>query len=347
MGICRNSISSSLTLLALVASCGVTWAAGRGVQPNTDVGIDPYYTGSLLTPSPAVPRAGLLAFEPYVIATRSPQTYGTGGGLRGSTDTTSSLATFTIIKYGITDNLTAAVFPQSMINHDAMGFDSGSRVGDLPLELEYLLARQDKVTGKPSITLYAGLVAPTGRYDMLPNASDGQGNGTYRARAQILLQSLQFALSEHPVRLRAYANAITPLSTTDVHGVSTFGTAAGFAGTGRAGTVFGIGGSVEYSVTQKFVLALDAFYTASTSSHAYGRAFDGAAASLRSGHSDTLQIAPQIEYSLGPRFGIVAGVNLSVEGHNTGQIIQPQIAFNYVFDTAKGLETFVNPYTGP
>ena len=337
--------------LVRVAFAAVTLAPGVALaldaQKNSDVGIDPYYVGSLLSPSPAVPRAGLMAFEPYVIATRNPASYGIGGSLTHKADATSSLATFTIIKYGITDDFTLNIEPQSAIDHDALGFDSGSRISDLPVELEYLLTRQDKVTGKPSITLNAGIQAPTGRYDGLPNASDGQGVGTYRARAGITLQSLIFGQSQHPIRLRGYFAALVPLSTTDVHGISTFGTTdASFNGVGRSGLTYGTGGSVEYSVTQKLVFALDVFYSAGLSNHVYGSTLGGAAFSSRSGFSDTLQIAPAIEYSLGPRFGVIAGVALSVEGHNTSQILQPQIAFNYVFDTSKGFETFVNPYTG-
>ena len=344
----RFRLLASSSLVAVVGLLGaLSSARAEDVQKNSNTGIDPYYTGSLLSPSPAVPRAGLLAFEPYVIYSRSPEKYGLRGGLGSVANPGSSLGTFTLIKYGITDRLTVAVFPQTAINYDARGFDSGSRIGDLPIELEYRIVDQDKVTGKPSITFNAGVQAPVGRYDLLPNASDGQGVGTYRARAGVTLQSLIFGQSLHPIRLRAYAATLVPLSTTDVHGISTFGsTDTSFAGVGRSGLTVTGGGSVEYSVNQRLVLAFDLFYTSSQSNHLYGTTAGAVFSSSRSGFSDTLQIAPQIEYSLGPRFGVVAGVALSVEGHNTSQVIQPQIAFNYVFDTSKGLSTFVNPYTG-
>ncbi len=339
-----SAVSACVLAMALPGA-----AFAENGQPNSNVGIDPYYTGSLLSPSPAIPKAGLLAFEPYVLYTTNPATYGLGGGVRHNTDATNQISTFTLIKYGITDNFTINIDPQTAINRDAFGFDSGSCIGDLPVELEYLLTRQDKVTGKPSITLNAGVQVPTGRYDQLPNASDGQGAGTYRARAGITLQSLFFGQSEHPIRVRLYGNALVPLSTTDVHGISALGTDSGFNGTGRSGLSYNVGTSVEYSITQKLVFAIDAVYSAAQSNHVYGSVFTGTAFtpfSARSGHSDVLQIAPQFEYSTGSRFGIVAGVNFSAEGHNTAQFIQPQIAFNYVFDTSKGLSTYVNPYTG-
>lgn len=339
--------SAAATLLFVAALPGA--ARAIDVQPNSNVGIDPYYTGSLLSPSPAVPVAGLLAFEPYVIYTTNPSTFGLNGGIRHNTDATNQLSTFTLIKYGITDSFTINIDPQTAINRDAFGFDSGSRIADLPVELEYLLIRQNKVTGAPSVTLAAGLQAPTGRYENLPNASDGQGAGTYRARAGITLQSLFLGQSQHPIRVRLYGNALVPLATTDVHGISAFGTDSGFNGTGRSGLSYNIGTSIEYSFTQRLVFAVDFAYSAALSNHVYGSTFNGTGFTpfdARSGHSDLLQIAPAFEYSLGPRFGIIAGVNFLAEGHNTSNFIQPQIAFNYVFDTSKGFSTFVNPYTG-
>jgi hypothetical protein len=337
----------SLALAGLLASSVPALAENAPATPNP--GIDPYYTGSLLSPSPAIGQAGILAFEPYVIYQRNPGSYGVNGGVAHSTNATSSLSTFTLIKYGITDNFSINVDPQTSINMDSMGFNSGSRIDDLPVEFEYLVTRQDKVTGKPSITLNAGVQTPTGRYENLPSASDGQGSGTYRARAGITLQSLFFGQSLHPIRVRVYGNTLVPLGSTDVHGISTFGTGTGFNGTGYSGLSYGVGTSVEYSITQKLVFALDVFYNGALSSSVNGSVLAAGALTpfnARSGFSDVLQIAPAIEYSLGPRFGIIAGVNFSAEGHNTAQFIQPQIAFNYVFDTSKGLSTFVNPYTG-
>jgi hypothetical protein len=80
-------------------------------QPNTAIGIDPYYTGSLLSPSPAISTQGLLAFEPYVIYTRNPGAFGPRGGLTPSTNEATALQTFTLIKYAITDRLSIEALP--------------------------------------------------------------------------------------------------------------------------------------------------------------------------------------------------------------------------------------------
>ncbi len=315
---------------------GITPALADDAQKNTTIGIDPYYTGSLLSPSPAVPQAGLYAFEPYVIQTINPGKYGVRGGLSPSSDASSSTATLTLMKYGLTDNLSIELLPQSQINMDEKGFDSGSQAGDLPIELEYLVTRQDKKTGKPSITISAGVDVPTGRYKNLYSGFDGQGAGTYRGRLGVLAQSLLFGESDHPVRIRTYITGAIPLAPVSVQNISSFGTITGFNGTGRTGLAGTTGASVEYSFTQRLVFATDIFYAAGRSNVAYG--FEGnKPVTLRSGTFDDLQLAPAFEYSFNDVFGLIMGVAFSVEGHNTSQIVQPQIAFNFVLDSTKPL----------
>lgn len=323
---------------ALMVGAGValvaTGARADDKQTNSAIGIDPYYTGSLLSPSPAVPRAGLIAFEPYVIETINPGKYGVRGGVNPVSDVTSTTGTFTLIKYGITDHLTLGIFPETQINQDEMGFNSGSRIADFPVDLEYRFIDQDKKTGKPSVTFSAGAIVPAGRYENLPSAVDGQGVGTVRGRFGLIAQSLLYGESQHPVRIRVWGDAITPFGPTGLSNISAFGTDTGFRGQGYTGVSGFTGASVEYSFTQRFVLASDIQYTLGRSSDAVG--FQGTKpVSLRSGHFDDLQLAPAFEYSFNDVFGIIMGVAFSVEGHNTSDFVQPQIAFNYVLDSTK------------
>ncbi len=325
----RVLIAASLLLWAGAARAGQAEAL-----PNSDLGIDPFYTGSLLSPSPAVPKAGLYAFEPYVIQTFNPGKYSPRGGLAPVTDATSSTATLTLIKYGITDHLSIELLPQSQINEDRLGFNSGSQVGDLPIELEYRFLDQDKKTGKPSITFSAGVDVPTGRYQNLYSGVDGQGAGTYRARLGLLAQSLLYGQSQHPVRVRVWLNGAVPLGSVPISNISSFGTSFGFQGIGYSGISGTTGVSVEYSITQRLVFSNDIQLAAGRSSVATG--FTGGTSTyLRGGTFDDLQLAPAFEYNFNDYFGIIAGCAFSVEGHNTSQVIQPQIAFNFVLDTTK------------
>ena len=296
-----------------LATAGIL-ALGLGTARAETIGIDPYYTGSLLSPSPAAPKQGLFAFEPYVLYTTSPGTFSPRGGLSPVANEATAVQTFTLMKYGITDNLSIEALPQSSWNFSKQGFDSGSEFSDFPVELEYLVTRQDKRTGKPSVTLSAGIVFPTGKYQNLFNGFDGSGTGTYRLRVGALAQSLLFGESEHPVRIRAYASGVIPLSNASVQGFSTFGTDGQFNGTGYVGATGAVGTSVEYSVTQKLVFALDVVYGFSASNVVVGRELNGTIANSRSGPSDNLQIAPAIEYSFNDNFGLIAGCAIGVAG---------------------------------
>ena len=169
---------------------------------------------------------------------------------------------------------------------------------------------------------------------------------TVRARVGILAQSLLRGESDHPIRIRAYASGVIPLTSTSLQGYSTYDTDGQFSGTGYSAATGAVGGSVEYSVTQKLVFALDAVYGFSSSKVVIGHELNGTLANSRSGPSQNLQFAPAIEYSFNDDFGIIAGCAFSVEGQNTSQVIQPQIAFNYIFDTNKPYFGFQDIFKG-
>ena len=99
-------------------------------------------------------------------------------------------------------------------------------------------------------------------------------------------------------------------------------------------------------MTQKLVFALDAVYGFSSSNVVIGHELNGTLANSRSGPSQNLQFAPAVEYSFNDDFGIIAGCAFSVEGQNTSQVIQPQIAFNYIFDTNKPYFGFQDIFKG-
>lgn len=324
----RIGRASQASIFALACASASPARAG-------DTAIDPWYTGSLLSPSPAAPRAGLLAFEPYVYGSISNYAYGPNGGITRRADPTSSLQTLTLIKYGITDNLSLQIIPTTSDVSDAAGFDSGSQRGDTSAEFEYLLSRGDNRTGAPKVSASVGVNLPTGRFDHLDGPADGSGVGTYRLRLGLLAQSLLFSQSEHPVRVRVYGQGLLPLTGSGITGYSTYGTDGLFRGYATSGAAYDVGASIEYSFTQRFVFALDIYEGYNASSNVRGFEINGPFITSHSGSSASTQIAPAFEYSFNDNFGVIVGVNLSVAGYNTSTIVQPQVALNYVFDTTK------------
>jgi hypothetical protein len=132
-------------------------------------------------------------------------------------------------------------------------------------------------------------VLPTGHYQNLFSKFDGSGTGTVRLRMGALAQSLLFGESQHPVRIRAYASGVVPLTNTNVQGFSTYGTDGQFSGTAYAPATGAVGASVEYSLTQKLVFALDVAYGFSRSNVVIGRESNGLLANTRADRRRTFR----------------------------------------------------------
>ncbi len=172
---------------------------------------------------------------------------------------------------------------------------------------------------------------PTGRYERLATDSDGFGGGTYRARLGLIGQSVLLDNSEHPIRIRVYANGELPLASVGLHGFTTFGTDGVFNGSATAGISGTFGAAIEYSFTQKFVFAFDVFHGFNTANHVHGTENNDSATMFASGAADTTQIAPALEYSFTNNLGIVAGAAFGVAGHNSSRQVEPQIELNITF----------------
>ena len=70
-------------LLIFLAIAGAVGTASAQVAGNAAVQAQ-WFTGSLEAPSPALPKAGLMAIEPYVVYQGNTGTYGNDGGHHGA-----------------------------------------------------------------------------------------------------------------------------------------------------------------------------------------------------------------------------------------------------------------------
>jgi hypothetical protein len=92
----------------------------------------------------------------------------------------------------------------------------------------------------------------------------------------------------------------------------------------------------EYSVTRNWVAALDIVYSDSRPTTVVGRYGPDGIATLssvdsRSASSNSLSLAPAIEYNWTSTVGIIFGAKLVVAGRNTGAAVIPVAAINLVF----------------
>ncbi|MCX5619162.1 MULTISPECIES: hypothetical protein [Bombella] len=288
-----------------------------------------WYTGSLYSPSPALPAPGMIAVEPYVAAGLPAGAFDSNGHLntRKGAGGQHSISQFSLAKYGITDHLSLYLLPTYSYSWGDHQKHSGLKFNDLPVEFQYRLTPHYT----PSITLYFGVNTPTGDYKNLSNASEGVGQGVWALRYGV---HSQFALPffKHAMRVRLWAQVRHPVASTKLRNITSYGTEKGFTGRGHAGPYGNEGGSVELGITKKWVFALDLYHVWSTSNSVNGyNRYTNKNIHYRTGWSGAFNVGPGIEYNWTSSIGGIVGVILPVAGHNTSRSISPQVAVFAVF----------------
>lgn len=288
-----------------------------------------WFTGTLEAPSPALPKAGLVAIEPYLIEQANFGVYDNAGVRQPSQDEVHQATSVTVFKYGITDRLSVEALPSVANARNEQTHVTG--VGDLPAELEYRFNDENNKTGRPSVTAAIGGVVPIGRYDRLHTPLGGLGSGAYSVKGSILLQSLFDTWGNHPVRVRLYGAASEPTGDVSVHDVSVYGTTHGFRGNATPGSSGEGGIGVSYGLTQSWVLACDLLHTSTHGSRVRGVDASGMSVDTTADQSRRTAVAPAMEYSFSGRTGLIAGVEFSVAGRNSASYVAPQIALSMAF----------------
>lgn len=281
---------------------------------------DAWWTGPMLANSAETLPHGHVLVEPYVYDVTS----------KGS-DAFGSRA---YVLYGLTDRLTVGLIPIIGYNRVSQGpSSSGIGLGDQIVQAQYRLTRFREGSWLPTLAVQLQETLPTGRYDMLARASDGLGGGAWATTLGLNAQSYFWMPNGRLLRMRLNLTR-TFSGHADVSGASVYGTGPGFHGTARPGDAFYLGTSFEYSLTRRWVLALDLFR-----SHGAATRVDGSTdpadalpvpVHLQSGSSDAYGYAPAVEYSFNANLGVLLGARVIAGGHHATHSITPAIAINYV-----------------
>jgi len=283
-----------------------------------------WWTGPMLANSAATLPRGHALVETYVFDVHSARA--------------DSLGSLTYMLYGVTDKLTLGLKPSFGFNAVKGGRDSsGVGFGDLTLQAQYRLTKFDAARGVPALAISLQETLPTGRYDRLgARPADGIGSGAWGTTVALYAQHY-FWLPNGRI-LRGRINVSETFSgKAPLHDVSVYGTGDGFSGSARPGRSFYLGGSLEYSVTKRWVLGLDATWTHNGPTHVAGVGkpdpVTGAAPAVRLDHgpSDAFALAPAIEYSWTPNLGVLLAARFIPKGRNVTPSVTPAIAINAVF----------------
>jgi hypothetical protein len=299
-------------------------ASAQLVTPNAAP--NQWFTGSLEAPSPALPKGGMLALEPYFVLQSNTGVYGDDGAHHSVKNDTSTFESLLVIKYAMTDRLTIQALPSLSHSWASHAAPTGASFGDLPVELEYRVMNGNFRNGAPSVTLDLGVTAPTGAYDKLSKALDGVGAGDWSLKEGIAVQSLFDTGGNHPVRLRGWAQAFEPLDDPSVSGASVYGSASGFRGHATPGTSGQIGIAGGYALDQRWVLALDLVDTYGNGFHLDGAAPNQIAIDAHGPTQNSIALAPAFEYNWSADGGMIFGIEFTAAGRNTPSYFAPQIA---------------------
>ncbi|GBQ76431.1 hypothetical protein AA15237_2254 [Komagataeibacter xylinus NBRC 15237] len=329
----------AIPFLVALASLSSAQAAGTGNgtaagSQGVNEHYTQWYTGSLVSPSGALTKKGVFAWEPYFAYSQPVGNLDSVGRAAPIKDRAHMVSSFTLYKYSITNSISLQMTPTISYGWRHGGYGgttSGTKMGDLPVDVMWRYLDADPKRYIPALSLFVGVAFPSGDYTKLGRAEDGVGTGTYTFRVALTEQSTYTLPGHHELRLRTWGTFRRALTQAHIADISSYGTSAGFRGLAHPGMYGESGFSLEYGVNQKWVIAMDLARDWANGSRVRGYNAQGKYQDVLGQASGNWVIAPAVEYNWSPRFGIIAGVTAIFAGHNTGQVISPQFAFNSVF----------------
>lgn len=226
-------------------------------------------------------------------------------------------------QYGLLDSFTVGVQP--FFSLGTRKYNRSVAIGDFKLLSQVRLSHFAAKHRVPSVALVMNLVIPTGKDDHLGALKQGHGSGSFAPEIGLNVQ--HYFLLANGRLLRARINFLKnfPLRH-EVSGRSVFGTDPDFHGHARPGSKTSVIGGVEYSMTKKWVLALDVERDQWGKTKVAGHDATGARVRNSSRISWNIGFAPAVEYNWSASAGIIAGIWIVPEGHNTRSSVTPAIA---------------------
>jgi hypothetical protein len=225
-------------------------------------------------------------------------------------------------QYGLTDEWTVGVQPFFAVGTRA--HNRGAAIGDFKLLSQVRLSHFTAEHRVPSVALVTNFVLPTGKHDRLGALKEGHGSGAFAPEIGVNVQQYFLLNNGHLLRGRINVLKDFPLRTS-VHGRSVYGTGADFRGHAKPGSKTTLILGAEYSVTKEWVLAFDVEADHWGRTKVSGR--DGGGAVRRtSPRSWNVGFAPAVEYNWSDRAGVIVGVWIVPNGHNTQSSVTPAIA---------------------
>jgi hypothetical protein len=320
-----------LGMVIAIVFCGVIHASAQA-QPAQPLD-DAWWTGPMLAPSASTLPRGHILIEPYFFDLIGYGAYDRDGASHRIRHA-ERFGSLTYLNYGLADRFTVGVIPTFAYNTVSNGLSSsGVGFGDVTFQGQYRLRKFHEGSWLPTTSVCVQETFPTGKYDRLSRSTDGIGSGAYTTTIGLYTQTFFWLPNGRILRMRL--NGSEALSRrARVEDASVYGTDVGFRGWAKPGASFLFDAAWEYSLTKRWVLALDATYShgANTSVIGYDSSNPLTAHSLRldSGSNDAFVMAPAVEYNLSSKVGVLLGVRVVPAGRNVTATVAPVLAINIV-----------------
>lgn len=291
----------------------------------------PWLTGPLLTPSAHVIPPGHFNFEPYVFITNNNGVYDNKWHRHSASDFL-SVNNQMLLQIGLFECTDFFIVPQFFYNH----IDDASKTsfGDLPVGFDFQLLQDDSVHWYPAIKLQIREIFPTGKYERLDprkKRTDAVGGGSYQTALSLTLSRL-FHFRKHHFLAARFNFTYNVAASVHVKGFNAYGGAANTSGKAYPGSSYSAFLGFEYTLTQRWVLALDALYTHTNKNRFSGNPGEsapGIKAVVTAPSSEQFILAPALEYNWNANVGLIAGPWFTVAGRNTTAFAGGVIALNY------------------
>ncbi len=297
---------------------------------------DIHFTGPLITPNAAGLPHGAWNVEPYLVRVDSDHYYDADGNRTRSNGSSGAWLTVVPIAHGISDRVTAQVNLSAVRAESGASRSGGFRAGDTTARLQFLLQAPDADGARPAVAVALTQRFATGSYDRVGgNPLNAQGDGVQRTSAAVAVQQVLWLPNGRPLRWRGQFSASPAPSRVALHDSSVYGTGPDFRGSVARGSLLGLSMAAEYSISARWVgvFEVSASRESDQQLSGYVPGDDGVARRIeeRRPASSSISLAPAVEYHFAPNVGLIAGVEFSVGGRNSGAFISPQIALAMSF----------------
>lgn len=324
----------SLRPISFALIAGLCLPAAALADERTLDGIN--FMGPLITSNPAGIPKGHVFVEPYLVRIDSDR-YFDGEGRRHASDARNSAwLTVVPIAYGLGQRVTAQVNLSASRAETGSERSRGFRAGDTTAMVQYLLQAPNADGTRPAISASISQRYATGSYDRIDgNPLNAQGDGVQRTTFGLGMQQVVWLPNGRPLRWRGQLSASPAPARVAINDHSVYGTPAGFRGNVAPGSLIGLSAAGEYSFSSQWVGVFE--FTVSRQSDrqlsGYAPGADGSMQRIdeRRPGSRNVTLAPAVQYHFSPNVGLIAGVEFTVAGRNTGSYINPQVALGMFF----------------